>query len=260
MAKKRRKVLPLNYPLPLPDFIEKGDIEERLKSYFKRIEVSQKQRKRALEGFRVDYEKTLNPLAAWDAFLFSQEQNLPVPAWVLEYLRSTAKLLMRADNTTRDLGWCFGLDSDGGPGPWKTYRSHRLRLEALAHVITRINQGATQSIDDICEEAAQLVAEKWGTEINFETVKQWFYRSADEWKKPPVSGCVARVGNPTILTKKAHGLFDGDIVEISGATGRDAHRLNGRVLPVCYATDNTFAIEVDTTGAEPMGENITATP
>lgn len=260
MAKKRRRALPVNYPLSLSEIVKDGSVEEKIKSHFEQIEVIRRQQKRVLEGLRIDYEKTLNPLAAWDAFLFAQELNVPIPEWVLKYLRSTAKLLMRVDNTTRDLAWCFGLDSEGGPGPWKTYRSYRIRLEALSHVVTQINQGTDRSVDDICSEAACIVESKWGVEVNFETVRQWFYRNASEWKKPAVSGCTARPGYPTVLTRDNHSLLEGDIVELSGATGPDAQLLNGQTLPVCFVTRDTFAVAINTMGAEPMGNGIIAAP
>src|SRR5665648_510470 len=59
-------------------------------------------------------------------------------------------------------------------------------------------------------------------------------------------------GNPTILTAVAHGLSNGDsgpIAGIVGTIGTNAtNGLNGKTLSVTNVTDDTFAVQVDTTG------------
>ncbi len=260
MAKKRRRTLPLNYYLLPPEVPESGPVEVRLKAYFRGLDIIQQQKKRSLDGFKLDYEETGNPLAVWDAYQFVRENSLPLPEWILKYLDGTAKRLMRTDNKANKLDWCFGFDSSGGSGPWKQYKSYRERIIAISYVIDQINKNDGKPMDDIFRGAAQCVKEEWGTDINFETVKQWFYRNAEKWKKDPVRDCTARIGYPTIIEKENHGLLDGDIVTLSGATGKDATLLNGKDSPVIYATKNTFAVKIDTTNAAPMGNNITVTP
>ena len=260
MANKRRRTLPLNYHLTPPEVPANGSVEDRLKAYFTGQDVIQRQKKRSLDGFRLDYEETGNPLAVWDAYLFVRENSLPLPEWILKYLDGAARRIMRTDNRANKLSWCFGFDSSGGPGPWKRYKSYRERIIAISYVIDQINKNDGKSMDDIFFDAAQCVEDEWGTEIGFETVKQWFYRNAEKWKKDAVTGCTARLSYPTIIEKENHGLLDGDIVTLSGATGKDATLLNGKDSPVIYATKNTFAVKIDITGAAPMGNNITATP
>ena len=51
--------------------------------------------------------------------------------------------------------------------------------------------------------------------------------------------------NPTILTDVAHGLVDGDIVTASNFAGADAASINGNNYVVKNVTDDTFAIELD---------------
>jgi hypothetical protein len=56
------------------------------------------------------------------------------------------------------------------------------------------------------------------------------------------------LGNPTILTATAHGLVNGDLVTAAGFTGADAASINGKTFVVKYATTDTFAIELDSSG------------
>lgn len=58
------------------------------------------------------------------------------------------------------------------------------------------------------------------------------------------------VGNPTILTSASHGLSNGDVVTLSDFTGTDAALLNGKTAVVQFATTNTFAVAIDTTGKD----------
>lgn len=51
--------------------------------------------------------------------------------------------------------------------------------------------------------------------------------------------------NPMILTAVSHGLVNGDLVTASLFAGTDAADINGNTYVVKYATDDTFAIELD---------------
>ncbi|ARK56307.1 phage tail protein [Burkholderia pseudomallei] len=64
-------------------------------------------------------------------------------------------------------------------------------------------------------------------------------------------------GDPTILTSAAHGLMLGDVVTISGSTAPPG--LNA-TFPILAKTTNTFAINLDTTGAAAMAGSPIATP
>ncbi|MGO4154342.1 phage tail tube protein [Cupriavidus sp. YAF13] len=66
--------------------------------------------------------------------------------------------------------------------------------------------------------------------------------------------------SPTILTSAAHGLSNGDVVTLAALAGVDAPLLNGQVLVVKSKTDNTFAVDVDTTGKTITAGAGTATP
>ena len=68
------------------------------------------------------------------------------------------------------------------------------------------------------------------------------------------------IGNPTILTKESHGLTNGDVGTLSAFLGTDAGDLNGEVVVVGYVTDDTFAVDIDTTGKTLTAENGTITP
>lgn len=54
------------------------------------------------------------------------------------------------------------------------------------------------------------------------------------------------VGNPTILTSNAHGLNNGDVVDLESVGGINA--VNGKSLQVLFKTTNTFAVAADSTG------------
>lgn len=56
------------------------------------------------------------------------------------------------------------------------------------------------------------------------------------------------LGFPTILTSVAHGLSNGDVVTLANFAGADAATLNGETPVVKNITDDTFAVEIDTTG------------
>jgi hypothetical protein len=260
MAKKRRRILPLNYPLQVPDVPESGPFEDRLKAFFHKVFMIQEQGKRTLEGLRLDYEETGNPLSAWDAYQFARSGNVPLPTWVLKHLDGTAKRLLDVKNSKDDLSWCFGFDTTGGPGPWKQYWWGKIRRAAIAFVIERINARDPRPIADIFDDASEELKMSWGENIDWETISQWFYRNSKKWKKGPVRGCTARAGYPTLIMKENHGLADWNIVTISGATGKNADLVNGKDAVIRYATRCTLAVEIDTTGAEPMGGNITLTP
>jgi len=68
----------------------------------------------------------------------------------------------------------------------------------------------------------------------------------------PVTITAVVPGYPTIITSAAHGLENGDygpIADIVGTIGTDAtNGLNGQSLSISNVTDDTFAVNVDTTG------------
>ncbi|MET3431436.1 hypothetical protein ABIC71_000914 [Herbaspirillum seropedicae] len=55
------------------------------------------------------------------------------------------------------------------------------------------------------------------------------------------------LGNPTILKSVGHGFRNGDVIGLAAIGG--ATVLNGKTAVVLFATADTFAIAVDTTGA-----------
>lgn len=75
-----------------------------------------------------------------------------------------------------------------------------------------------------------------------------------------ITTVTAAVGYPTIITKAAHGLTNGDVVTLSAFAGASAALMNGIVAVVRNATANTFAVEIDTTGGTLTAATGTATP
>lgn len=56
------------------------------------------------------------------------------------------------------------------------------------------------------------------------------------------------LSNPTILTSVAHALVNGDVITLANFAGDDAATLNDKVVVVSNVTDDTFAVDIDTTG------------
>jgi len=75
-----------------------------------------------------------------------------------------------------------------------------------------------------------------------------------------VTTMTATAGNPTLLTKESHGLSDGEVGVLSAFAGDDAGDMNGETVVVKYTTDDTFAVEIDTTGKTLTAANGTITP
>lgn len=75
-----------------------------------------------------------------------------------------------------------------------------------------------------------------------------------------VTTMTATVGNPTLLTKSSHGLTDGTVGTLSAFLGDNATDMNDQVVIVKYATTNTFAVDIDTTGGTLTAANGTITP
>ena len=75
-----------------------------------------------------------------------------------------------------------------------------------------------------------------------------------------VATVTAAVGYPTIITKNAHGLSNGDVVATSLFAGDSAELINALTLVVKNVTTNTLALDVDTTGGSLTPANGTLTP
>jgi hypothetical protein len=76
----------------------------------------------------------------------------------------------------------------------------------------------------------------------------------------PITTVTAAVGFPTIITKTAHGLSNGDVVALSAFAGASATLMNGFTVVVKNATTNTLALDIDTTGGTLTAANGTLTP
>lgn len=70
----------------------------------------------------------------------------------------------------------------------------------------------------------------------------------------------ATVGYPTIITKSAHGLSNGDVVALSAFAGASAALMNGFSVVVKNVTTNTFAVDINTVGGTLTAATGTATP
>lgn len=69
-----------------------------------------------------------------------------------------------------------------------------------------------------------------------------------------------QLGYPTILTSVAHGFVAGVTVVLAGFTGDDRAEINGFEYDVLYITDDTFAIDLNTTDLDITVAATTATP
>ncbi len=75
-----------------------------------------------------------------------------------------------------------------------------------------------------------------------------------------VETVTATVGYPTIITKAAHGLEDGDVATLTTFAGASAALMNTEVVMIEHVTTNTFSVPIDTTGGTLTAANGTVTP
>lgn len=76
----------------------------------------------------------------------------------------------------------------------------------------------------------------------------------------PITTMTPAVGYPTILTKASHGLKNGDVGVLSAFAGADSALMNGKTVIVKNVTDDTFAVNIDTTGKTLTPDLGTITP
>jgi hypothetical protein len=75
-----------------------------------------------------------------------------------------------------------------------------------------------------------------------------------------ITTVTAAVGFPTIITKSAHGLRNGDVVALSAFAGASAALMNGFSVVVKNVTTNTLAVDINTVGGTLTAANGTLTP
>jgi len=68
------------------------------------------------------------------------------------------------------------------------------------------------------------------------------------------------LANPTLLTAVSHGLSAGDVVAAALFDGADAASINSNTYVVRYVTDDTFAIDLDSTALTITVTSATMTP
>jgi len=171
---------------PVPDHLKpiegvswkKGEPEpfEKLKDYFQRVSNASiaERRLKWLSVFREDFEAEGNPLCAWDAYLLSRKDGVPVPEWVLQYFDMVGKRLLDAKRKAKDLPLCLGFETGPGPGPWKGYLVYQIRRTAMTHILNLLEKHPETSIDDACAQAVDIVKSRWGKELESETIKGWY--------------------------------------------------------------------------------------
>lgn len=182
MANNKRtiKEIPahLKYLTPLSD--EKGDSDEYLESWFPGGNADLKREKALHESRQILFEKTKNPLFAWDIYSRSRRKETPVPEWVMEYLDGVARRMLKAENKSADLPEILGFHQDkkarnGGRQAWKQYHDFVIREEAMGHVLNYLSDNPNKTIDDACIYAAQHTFERWGVERKWDTIKKWYH-------------------------------------------------------------------------------------
>ena len=160
---------------PLPDVCKEGDLEMRMKSLFLNHNARLKKKRAVLNSFEDIFNQAGNPLSAWDAFILARKWELPIPEWVYNYLEKSADRLLRTKNTPADVLWALGFEQGDGPSAWRQYHRFQIRETALAHVLQRAIEEPKYSIDDLCFEAVEVVKKKWGQEVEWDSIKKWYY-------------------------------------------------------------------------------------
>lgn len=175
MGKKRTPKPVPEYYEKLPEVKKEGDAKAQLRSFVAREKDRLAKRKLLLGVFHDDFTETGNPLSAWDAFMEARYLKGPIPEWVLEYFDNVGKRLLKAKNTTDDLARCLGFQRGPGPGEWKQYRTLQMKRIACAHILTRTKEDPKVPIEDLCVEAVEKVWERWGVDVEWPTIKRWYY-------------------------------------------------------------------------------------
>jgi hypothetical protein len=84
------------------------------------------------------------------------------------------KRLLDAAKEAKDLLVCLGFEKGPGPGPWKGYLAYQMKRTALAHVLNVLEKNPDLSIDDACTQAVEVVKKRWGKELQWDTIREWY--------------------------------------------------------------------------------------
>lgn len=181
MGKKRAKALPDELLALIAE--KKADTApERVKQLKKRLQtVSAKEdrEKRWPDEFQKRYEKTKNPLAAWDCYSYSRKKNAPIPEFVLSYLDRVAKGLLNPDNDIKAVPLCLEFNAQkrgGGHGDFRQYADFLQKREAVFQVYQTMEYEPGLTIEKVCDKVAAAFPRLM---VTGETIKKW--KSQIKW-------------------------------------------------------------------------------
>ena len=153
---------------------QRGEPEEKLRVVIRSMGGVVGRRKVWLEYLCAEYEKTNNPLYAWDARSLAREWGLPVPAWVEEYLDRAGKTLLHAEKKADDVSGAFGFKGDiGKTSLFRQYERQRAIEHAKNIVQNYINRG--ESLKAAIKKAVAEVNHTYGTDLKEEVIRKQRY-------------------------------------------------------------------------------------
>jgi hypothetical protein len=141
-----------------------------------------------LYGLREDYEKSGNPLFAWEAIKYGIDHEYQISQWVLSYFKEVAERFLELPKSTVNLDKrvdfviteILGMKKKDFRNVFDRYRIYKRDDDIISrvceHLVEQRNGGIykTGTVSDACEKVAKEV------NLDPKTVLKIFYDSAGE--------------------------------------------------------------------------------
>ena len=181
MGKIRTKNLPEEFSALIIE--KKADTApervKQLKNFLQTITAKQDRAKRWPDEFHKRYEKTKNPLAAWDCYIHSRKEKAPIPEFVLGYFDRVAQGLLNPGNDIKAVALCLEFNAPkrgGGHGDFRQYADFLQRRWAVFQVYQTMEDEPGLTIEKACDKVAAAFP---CLMVSGETIKKW--KSQIEW-------------------------------------------------------------------------------
>ncbi len=120
------------------------------------------------------YRDGKQPLAAWDAIIFSREWEFPVPPWAMEYIYRSAKRIMAnipKGKASDHVAAALGLATVGQGNEFTRYLNILKRNTAVRKIMLR--KAKKQRGDTMAKIVHDVAAEMKLTE-DVDTIREWY--------------------------------------------------------------------------------------
>jgi hypothetical protein len=159
-------------PIPRKTW-KKGESEEKLKDVFRGASEFVERRKAWLRYLDSEFQKTKNPLCAWDARSLAREWGLPTPEWVESYLDRAGAKLLHAENKADVIPGALGFKGDtGGASQFRQYEIQRAKEFGIASMKQSISEGDRRNHAAV--KAAEEIKNRFGISYRPSTLLKEF--------------------------------------------------------------------------------------